>query len=308
LQNINNTSFKLRLKGELAAIVIKIAGALPLIIGQRLGAMLGRLMMWANTREVKIARRNLEICFPSLLVDEREELLRSSFINEGMQIFEIAYLWRSSPEHALKLIDEFEGIEIFNEAIDKKQGILLIMPHLGNWELANSYVLHQIKLLAMYTPSQFPAVEKLMREGRERTGLQLAEASTRGVVKLLKTLNDGGNVMILPDQEPDVSGGEFASFFGTQALTMTLLSKMLHKSNATPVLAFVYRKGIGKGFKLLFRSAEPGIHNKDIKISLGSLNRSIEKSIEEFPEQYMWGYKRFRKRPTGEKSLYKKLS
>lgn len=295
------------MKGGLAALAIKTAGALPLTVGQGLGTLLGRLMLWSNTREVKVARRNLEICFPSLPINKREELLRSSFINEGMQIFEIAYLWRNNPKHALKLIDEIEGNEILEKAIDKKQGILLIMPHLGNWELANAYVLHQIKLLAMYTPSQFPAVEKLMREGRERTGLQLAEANTRGVVKLLKTLNGGGNIMILPDQEPDLSGGEFAPLFGTDALTMTLLSKMLHKSNATPILAFVYRKGLGKGFKLIFRAADADIHNSDIKISLRALNNSVEKSIEEFPDQYMWGYKRFRKRPEGEKSLYKKL-
>jgi len=206
------------------------------------------------------------------------------------------------------LVNEIEGLDVLQVARDKKQGILLILPHLGNWELVNAYILQEMEMMAMYSPAQLPAIEKLMREGRERTGLKLAEANAKGVVKLIKTLSSGGNITILPDQEPSLIGGKFAPFFQREALTMTLISKILQKSNATPLIAFVDRKGVGRGFKLIFRSVDERINPEDVLVSLTALNKSVEETICERPEQYMWGYKRFRKRPPGQESLYKNLN
>jgi len=77
------------IKGTLGAGVIKTIGVLPFSLIQRLGAALGMLMFKSNTREVKIARRNIDICFPNLTKEDRSELLKKSFIHGGMQLFEI---------------------------------------------------------------------------------------------------------------------------------------------------------------------------------------------------------------------------
>lgn len=307
LPKTHKTSFADQLKGKVAALAIKFVGVLPFSVGQTLGFSLGKLMLLLNTREVKIARRNLKLCFPEYTSEEKQSLLAQSFRHGGMQLFEIAYLWRNSPDKAIRLINEIEGEEVLQKAREKQQGILLILPHLGNWELVNAYMLQQMPMVAMYSPARLPAIEKLMTEGREKTGLKLAEANAKGVVRLIKTLKEGGNLTILPDQEPTRSGGDFAPFFHTEALTMTLISKMLHKSHATPIIAFVHRKGIGKGFKLFIKEVDPNIAAIDMRLSLSALNQSVETCISQFPEQYMWGYKRFRKRPEGESSLYKDL-
>lgn len=296
-----------QIKGNLAALAIKSSGLLPIDVGQRLGFYVGKCMLFLNTREVKIARRNIEICFPDFSQEQKQSLLRKSFLHAGMQIFEIAHLWINNANKAIDLINEIEGFDILESARAKRQGILLILPHLGNWELVNAYMLQQMPMVAMYTPSQLPAVEKLMIAGREKTGLKLAEANAKGVIRLIKTLKEGGNITILPDQEPTLSGGEFAPFFHTEALTMTLISKMLQKSNATPIIAFVHRKEIGSGFKLYFRDVNENIIANDMRTSLTALNQSVEECVREFPEEYMWGYKRFRKRPELGKSLYKEL-
>lgn len=307
LLKTSKTSFADHIKGELAALAIKLFGALPISTGQKLGFYLGKCMLLLNTREVKIARRNLDICFPNFSKEQKQLLLKETFINAGMQIFEIAYLWTNKANKGVDLINEIEGLDILENARAKKNGILLVLPHLGNWELVNAYMLQRMQMVAMYSPSRLPAVESIMIAGRERTGLKLAEANAKGVIRLIKTLKSGGNITILPDQEPALSGGEFAPFFQTEALTMTLISKMLQKSNATPIIAFVYRKGVGRGFKLLFKEVSPNICSDDLRSSLTTLNQAVEACIREFPEQYMWGYKRFRKRPEAGKSLYKDL-
>jgi KDO2-lipid IV(A) lauroyltransferase len=40
--------------------------------------------------------------------------------------------------------------------------------------------------------------------------------------------------------------------------------------------------------------------------ALTAANQSIEQCISVNPEQYLWAYKRFRNRPEGEPSLYKR--
>ncbi len=295
------------LKGWLAALALRLAGKIPLAVSQRLGVALGSLMLLANTREVKIARRNLELCFPELGVDERVALLKQSFLHSGMQAFEIAYLWHAPAKGSLDLVESVVGEEHLREILSNKNGLLLILPHLGNWEVVNAFILQRMKGIAMYTPARLPEVDKIMRHGREKTGLELAEANKKGVVKLLKTLNAGGNLFILPDQEPDRSGGAFAPFFGRQALTMTLISKMLSKSQASPLLAYAQRLGPGKGFRIVFRTLPEGIRDEDLECSLTALNQGVEDLVRESPEQYMWGYKRFRRRPKGDEKLYKDL-
>ena len=139
-----------RLKGLLAALALKGAGALPISLSQRLGKVLGLLMINLNVREVKIARRNLELCFPHFKESKRQELLRSSFVHSGMQMFEIAYLWRSSTDKAIDMVKSVQGMEVFEEALANKAGVLLILPHLGNWEVINAYLVKHLNTYPLW--------------------------------------------------------------------------------------------------------------------------------------------------------------
>ena len=61
----------------------------------------------------------------------------------------------------------------------------------------------------LYQPPKSPLLDQVIYHGRSRTGAQLVPTNRKGVMALLKTLKQGGMVGILPDQEPDESGGEF---------------------------------------------------------------------------------------------------
>jgi len=295
------------MKGKLAVGLLLTAGVIPISLSQYLGMGLGWLVYYFNIREVKISRRNLQLCYPDMPLYEREKLLKASILSFGMQSFEIAYLWFGKRNRGMSLITEVSGQEVFQSAINDQKGIVVILPHLGNWEVVNAYVLSHIPGVAMYSPARLPEVDTLMHQGREKTSLELAEANKRGVIYLMKRLMQGGNLFILPDQEPERSGGEFAAFFGHEALTMTLISKMLQKTQATPILAYAERLGPNKGFNIVFKPVNDAILENDMTNSLSALNASVEESIREIPSQYMWGYKRFRKRPEGQKSLYTDL-
>ena len=120
-----------------------------------------------------------------------------------------------------------------------------------------------------------------------------------GVSNILGALKRGEVVGILPDQIPSAEGGEFTPFFGEPALTMTLVSRLIQKTQAKVFCGFAKRLSGAKGYKVIVEEAKSDIYSKDINKSLIALNKTIEKTILISVEQYSWEYKRFRKRPDG---------
>ena len=110
---------------------------------------------------------------------------------------------------------------------------------------------------------------------------------------------------MLPDQEPTGGNGQFAPFFGIEALTGVLLPRMAQRTGAPVVFAVCQRRKGGRYRVHMFQSG-PAIYSEDMREALTEVNRCIERCIEVDTEQYLWAYKRFRNRPKGEPSFYKR--
>jgi KDO2-lipid IV(A) lauroyltransferase len=107
-------------------------------------------------------------------------------------------------------------------------------------------------------------------------------------------------VGILPDQQPKQGEGEFAPLFGTPALTMVLLSRLAQRTGATVLFAFAERLQDGRGFRLHFLPAPPGVADPDLATAVAALNRGVEDCVRIAPAQYQWHYKRYSIRPPGD--------
>ena len=64
------------------------------------------------------------------------------------------------------------------------------------------------------------------------------------------------------------------------------------------------RRADNSGFDLHFTELSKDINSKDLQLSVDTLNKEMERMINVAPEQYLWGYKRFRKLEGGN-NLYK---
>jgi len=207
-------------------------------------------------------------------------------------------------ERCLGLIREIEGEELLDEYKTGQRGLLLLAPHLGNWELAGLFFASRYKMAALYSPPNQPGFEEYMKTVRSRSGSELVATDRRGIMRLFSILREGGVIGILPDQTPRQEGGEFAPFFGIPTITMTLASKLVHKTGARPLITYAQRLPDARGFRIVIRNAEPGMTSRDMTESLTALNRSVEKCIADVPAQYQWEYKRFRRTAPGEKPVY----
>lgn len=294
-------------KARLAIFALWQAGKLSLSTAQRIGRVLGTLCGWFPTRAKAVTTANINLCFPELTDEQRQRLIRSSLRHFGQTFMEIPLMWEWPVEKCLGLIREVEGIELVDQAIADGRGVVLLAPHLGNWELIGIYFSSRYQMAALYSPPHIREFEDYMNQVRERAGSTLVKGDRRGLVKMVNILKDGGIAGVLPDQSPGrESGYVFAPFFGHDVRTMTLASKLIARSGAASFVAYAERLTGSRGFRIVVRPTAPSIDSEDTVTAVSALNLSVENSVREVPEQYQWEYKRFRHLAPGTPNPYDK--
>jgi len=251
----------------------------------------------------RVTRINLQLCFPDLDDAGRHQLERKSLTEMVKSGLELGPMWLWNQQRSLDLIRQIHGQVLLDQALQRGQGVILAVPHIGMWELIGLYCSSHYPMTSLYRPPRFAPLEQIIRQGRERFGARLVPTDARGIRSLFKALSQGELVAILPDQEPRWGNGVFAPFFGLPAYTATLLPRIAHKSGATLLLAYSERLPRGQGFDLHIHELGDECSAADPVQAATALNQAIEQCVRSLPEQYQWHYRRFRTgpgdRPTG---------
>ncbi|HAG72355.1 MAG TPA: hypothetical protein DCL66_09160 [Gammaproteobacteria bacterium] len=277
---------------------------IPLKILHKVGYVWGSVLAKVPNRARSTTRTNLCLCFPDKSDTDIDILTLRSLQNTACTVLEMGKAWVSPIEKTLALVTETKGLEEFQKDVNSGSGVILLAPHLSNWEVFGIVASYGMKANFMYKPPKIQAMDRLLKETRSRSKLKLAPANRTGVATLLKALKAGELVGILPDQVPERDGGEYAQFFGQPALTMVLASRLLKKTNAKVYCGFAERLANGKGFKLIIMPAQKGVYEDDLLSSLQGVNDSVQYCVEMAAEQYQWEYKRYRRQPDG-KEFYR---
>ena len=283
--------------------LFQLIALLPLSVLRKLGEWIGYTMWRLNGREARVTRKNLELCFPEMESDQRENLVRESLKHTAQTALELIKIWVQPNERSERLLVEIENPEILEQKLRSPNGVLMLVPHLGNWEIVGLWCARYGEAVALYQPPKQAVLDPIIWRARERLGNKLYPTDRSGVRALLKALKKGGFTAVLPDQAPDAEGGVFQPFFGVPTLTMTLVHGLASRTGCELLMVFGQR--VDGGFRIVCREADPLIKSPDINVSAAALNRSVEHCIEECPEQYQWEYKRFKKQPDGKTKHYK---
>ncbi len=275
---------------------------LPYSATRTVGNAIGSLTYLLKTRSAKNTQANLRYCFPAMRDAQRKRLAQQSLKHTGRLLAEtgITFKW---PEEKLKdLIIGVDGFAPLQRALDEHRGILVLVPHYGNWELFALYF-GRYGFMALYDPPKIESIERLIRESRERTGATLLPIDAQGVRGVLGALKRGKPVSILPDQVPARSAGVYAPFFNRPALTMTFAHRLIRSTDPLVVLGTCTR--MDEGFRIAFHEVDESIHSETVETSVAAMNAAIETLVRKNPEQYQWEYKRFKKPPDGTADPYK---
>jgi KDO2-lipid IV(A) lauroyltransferase len=219
--------------------------------------------------------------------------MRAAVVREtGKGALEIPAIWLRPHRAVADLVVEATGWEHVERAQKVGQGLILLTPHLGCWEISGQYIASRLPITVMYAPPNLKSLEPLMQAGRDRgAAMRSVPADMRGVRAMLKALRRGEAIGILPDQVPGVGEGEWAEFFGRPAYTMTLVGRLAEQTGAPVLLCCSRRLPWGRGYRF---EIEPLLAPRPPESPVRTLNRSLERFILRCPEQYLWSYNRYK--------------
>jgi KDO2-lipid IV(A) lauroyltransferase len=262
---------------------------LPLPLLHNLGALLGWLAYALSPTYRRHLRENLAL----LGAEEARQTRGAAIAEAGKTILELPKLWLRPQEEVVERVVNVSGWELVEAAWAAGRGILFLTPHLGCFEITAQYYAMRRPITVLYRRPKQAWLGPIVEQGRG-ANLQLAPADMSGVKKLLKALKAGAAVGILPDQAPKEGEGTWVSFFGRPAYTMTLAARLaqLEKSGTVQVIfAYAERLHYGAGYHLkLFAPQGETSTPADI-------NREIERLVRLCPQQYLWGYHRYKGTP-----------
>ena len=276
--------------------VFKLFALLPKRFLQMLGTLIGSIHHWTNSRAAQVTEVNLELC------GLNKDLRRQSLQETGKTMMETPAVWLGARGRIDAWLGEVHKESLLREAVLADQGLLILLPHLGNWEMFNVFFRRYGKMTALYQPARSPALNEIMRNVREGHGNEMVPTDLQGIRRLYRVLERGGTVVILPDQVPVT--GRFIPFFGTAALTDELAVRLLKKTGAKMLMLAFLRRFDGK-FDVYVSQADEILYQGDRVSAMTALNSMVESAIALGPAQYQWEYKRFRERPVGEKKVYR---
>jgi KDO2-lipid IV(A) lauroyltransferase len=293
------------IKVFIGLVFLLLMALLPLSVSQCLGRCLGKyLYTYKSSRSYHVSKANIDLCFAHLSADERDGLLQQSLQHTGMTYAEMGMSWLWPTKLSLRKVISVKGEALLKSAADEGRGVIIIAPHIGNWEVLNLYASNRYQLTVLYKPPKLKFFDWLINKMRKRLGGDMAPANASGVRKLMKKLRDNQVIAILPDQEPNEGSGKFTDFFNRPAYTMTLLSQLAIKTQCKVLSGVALREPNGNGFVIEFSEVDADINSNDLQLSLKTLNQAIEKIAKKSPNQYQLEYKRFKLKPRGIEDIY----
>lgn len=211
----------------------------------------------------------------------------------GQLVAELPRLWLGAPVPM-----EWTGAEHIEEALHSDRGILFLTPHLGCFEVtAQAYAAKFGQLgrpiTVLFRPPRQSWLRSLVTLSRERPGLKTAPTTLAGVKQMVRALKGGECVGLLPDQVPPEGQGEWATFFGKDAYTMTLSVRLAAQTGAVVLFAWGERLAWGRGYRV---HVQPFSKNWSVNMpeALRQMNGVMESMVLHAPRQYLWGYARYK--------------
>jgi Kdo2-lipid IVA lauroyltransferase/acyltransferase len=221
---------------------------------------------------------------------------RAAVAEAGRLLMELPYLWMrpcSLPRQVVKV----DGEALIELAHRQGRGVVILTPHMGCFEVtaqayAERFGAHH-PITVLYRPARKAWLRDLVDNSRTRPGLAAAPATLAGVRQMIRALRRGEAVGLLPDQVPPDGMGVWVPFFGRPAYTMTLAARLVQQTGAMPVLTWGERLPRGEGYAVRFLAFDEALP-PDQTESAAVINRAMERLIMQCPQQYLWGYDRYK--------------
>lgn len=274
----------------LSRIVCLLPHSFLLTMGRGAGILYNRFIKRQRERAVKQMMQGLG-------VDEERarHLVRESFINLGINVFEILYMPHLSKENFHDYI-EIDHLERMKDALSEGHGVVVLTGHVGTWEwLSAAFTMSGLPVTAIAKPQPNQQYTRVLDDLRATIDVEIFSRGTSELLAAARALKKGKILGFLADQDAG-PGGAFIDFLGKTAST-PMGPAVFAKKFKSPVLpCFIIRKPDGKHKVIIgevMRYEDHGDSDRDLFELTLKMTRILESVIREHPTQWLWFQKRW---------------
>jgi KDO2-lipid IV(A) lauroyltransferase len=267
----------------------------PLWFLHGIGAALGWITYWASPTYRQRFNAN------ALQAGVAREASRPAIAAAGRLVAEMPFLWLRPATEPIRPQLEWQGQDLLTAALGTGRGVVILTPHMGSFEVTAQAYAQEFApkfgpITVLYRPARKPLLRELMDRSRARAGVATAPAALAGVRQMIRALRRGEAVGLLPDQVPPEGMGVWVPFFGKPAYTMTLAARLVQQTGAALLLAWGERLPHGAGYTVRLSELGEALpqHDPGQAESAAVINRAMERLILQCPQQYLWGYNRYK--------------
>ncbi|MEX2230684.1 MAG: lysophospholipid acyltransferase family protein [Cyclobacteriaceae bacterium] len=280
----------------LVRAMIFLSGLLPRKMWLRICGSLGSAVYYFAKETRTLTVRHLTMAFPEKSASEIKRLAKNTFSMLGKNGGDIL---RSSRVKNLQQLETFlitEGLENYEAAHAKGNGVIFLTCHLGAFDLQiTNMSMRGLNPNIIGTPLKDPKLNDLLWNYRNLHGA-IPIARGKETFRMIKVLKSGGSVALLIDQDTKVKT-VFVDFFGMQAATPAGATILALKTGAAVVPTYVY---LGQDdlqhMHILpeIPMTTTGDEEYDIRFNTQVLTNFIEEKIREHPDQWVWMHERWK--------------
>ena len=261
-------------------------------------------LLWMLFGKRQTTENNLRLAYGDTISDERRrQIARGSVEHFAMMAIEIMKFDQVIQRHNWSDHIDFQHGERLFDVLARGRGAVVATGHLGNFEMISYFFnLTSPSMLAVGRRLNNPYVDAHFWATRKRMGERVINKKG-GLKRMALALRQGDCIGFVADQDAGRSG-VFADLFGTKASTYSSFAALALMMKVPVVPGYCCRVGHPMRYRIYVdRPIEPvdtGDRERDIFNIVQEFNHRLEKYVREFPEQWLWGHRRWKTRPPEE--------
>jgi len=249
------------------------------------------VMRWRRDR----AAADIANAFPEKSAQQRADILRRCYRNLADTIVEAFWGFGASAEQ-LKARVKFADADLIRRAIDRRQTIVLLAAHHGNWEwlLLAAGANFPIPIDVVYQPQRLASLDEFLRDVRCRFGGKLIPRK-QFVYELLSHAGEPRAYALIADQTPRKEDPKHWTRFLRQDTAFFVGADKIAKFLESPVY-FVSMKRERRGHYVVRLDvlAEPPYEDMDNAVIVERYARCLERAILDSPADWLWLQKKWK--------------
>ena len=267
---------------------------LPFPLLYRLSDVLFLVIYRALRYRTRVVLANLKSSFPEKTEAERRQIAADFYrwfcdlLLESLKTLTITPL-------AVRQRVTFEGMEILRAYADRKQSVIVVLGHFGNWELAGARYSQEKdlpQLYVIYRPLHDTGFDQLMYRMRTRHGMRLytMKETSQAMLRDQALVTATG---FIADQTPHPDRAYWLTFLGQDTPVYFGTEATARKFNYPVVYLSIMQRGRGHYCMTVETLVEDPSATREGEITERHTAR-LERDIRQRPDLWLWTHRRWK--------------